>query len=208
MNPKDSRPPPIFRRMEALEVPKGLSAIFVIAIIALGTVFGLGFAGPVVMASRSGTAPNQVTVIASSLADRFVGAVFGGPYLFVGLLNGTVLRMDPLTGHISGSAVLPDGNSAAHLTYYNGSLYVGTEWLHGARNSGPFHVYNFDPATMKVLGQVPMTSHDANGVLMAFNGFLWAGDGRCTLSTIAPKNMLVLGTVPHVVEDEMLFDGT
>ena len=207
MDPKDPRPPPIFRRVEALEVTKGLSVLLVIAVIALGMVLGLGFTGPVVIASGSAAA-NPVTVIASTPTDRFVGAVSGGPYLFVGLLNGTVLRMDPLTGHISGSAVLPDRNSAAHLTFYNGSLYVGTEWLHGARNTGPFHVYKVDPASMKILGQVPMTSRYANGFLMAFNGFLWAGDGRCTLSKIDPKGMLVLGTVPHVAEDEMLFDGT
>ena len=187
---------------------RGLSALFVIATIALGTVFGLGFTGPVVTALGSGTAANPVTVIASSPTDRFVGAVSGESYLFVGLLNGTVLRMDPLTGHISGSAVVPDRNSAAHLAFYNGSLYVGTEWLHGARNSGPFHVYKIDPATMKILGQVPMTSQDANGFLMAFKGFLWAGDGACTLSKIDPKSMQVKGTVPTVAEDEMLFDGT
>lgn len=183
------------------------ATILVVAVFALGTTYGFGVTGPAAVAQGSGRGTNPATAIAVSRTEQFVGAVSGNSYLFVGLLNGTVLRMNPLTGHISASVRLPDGNSAAHLTFYNGSLYVGTEWLHGARNEAPFHVYKIEPTTMGILGQVPMTSHDANGFVMAFDGFLWAGDGRCTLFKIDPNSMQVKGTVPHVAEDEMLFDG-
>ena len=186
---------------------QGFAAVLVIAMFALGTAGGPSITGPAVAPQGSGTRTSPVTVIAVSRAGQFVGAVSGGSYLFVGLLNGTVLRVDPQTGQISGSALLPDGNSAAHLTFYNGSLYVGTEWLHGARNRAPFHVYKIEPTTMGILGEVPMTAHYANGFIMAFNGFLWAGDGRCTLLKIDPNTMEVKGTVPKVAEDELLFDG-
>jgi hypothetical protein len=151
---------------------------------------------------------NAVHTVAVSRTSQFVGAVGYLSSLFVGLLNGTVIRMDSLSGRITGSVKLPDGNSAAHLTYYNGSLYVGTEWLRGAKNEAPFHVYRIEPQTMKILSAIPMNAHYANGFILAFNGFLWAGDGHCTLYKIDPNNLSVMGTVPGVAEDEMAFDGT
>ena len=150
---------------------------------------------------------NVVTVIATSRVDEFVGAVGGTSSLFVGLLNGTVLMMDPSTGQLMGSVTLPDGNSAAHLTYYDGSLYVGTEWLASAKDQPPFHIYKIDPTTMKIVAQIPMEAHYANGFVLPFNGFLWAGDGHCTLYKIDAKSLIVVGTVPGVAEDEMTFDG-
>ena len=150
----------------------------------------------------------HVKVIASSSNAQFVGAAADASSLFVGLLNGTVLKMDATSGRVSGSASLPDGNSAAHLTYYDGSLYVGTEWLQGAKDKAPFHVYKIDPVTMNIVGQVRMNSRYANGLAMALNGFLWAADGHCTLYKIDPSSMAVVGTVPWAAEDELLFDGT
>jgi hypothetical protein len=158
-------------------------------------------------AYESSTVANVVTVVASSRADQFVGAVGGTSSLFVGFLNGTVAKMDPLTGHPMGSVALPDGNSAAHLTYYDGYLYVGTEWLPFAKDKAPFHVYKIDPNTMKIVAQIPMESYYANGFVLAMNGFLWAGDGHCTLYKIDPKSLIVVGTAPGLAEDEMTFDG-
>ena len=150
----------------------------------------------------------SIGTVAVSRTDQFVGAVGYMSSLFVGLLNGTVIKMDSLSGRLMGSVALPDGNSAAHLTYFNGSLYVGTEWLRGAKNVAPFHVYKVDPRTMRLLGQVSMNDHYANGFVLAFNGFIWAGDGHCTLYKIDPNNLGVVGMVPGVAEDEMAFDGT
>jgi hypothetical protein len=149
----------------------------------------------------------STTIIASSPTNQFVGAAGDRSHLFVGLLNGTVLRIDPLTGRVTGSVSLPDANSAAHLLDYNGSLYVGTEWLNGALNTGPFHVYKIEPNTMRIVGQLAMHLRYANGFVMAFGGFLWAGDGQCTLYKIDPNSLEVKGTVLHVAEDEMIFDG-
>jgi hypothetical protein len=104
--------------------------------------------------------------------------------------------------------VLPDRNSAAHLLYYNGSLYVGTEFLRGATNTPPYHIYRIDPATMKIVKEAAMNGNDANGFVFAFNGYLWAGDGACTLYKISPSTLSVVKTVPGVAEDEMTFDGT
>ncbi len=180
----------------------------VVLVVASVMVLWPGASGPSVRAYESSTVANAVTVVASSRADQFVGAVGGASSIFVGSLNGTVAKMDPLTGRLMGSVALPDGNSAAHLTYYDGSLYVGTEWLPSAKDKAPFHVYKIDPNTMKILAQVPMESHYANGFVLPFNGFLWAGDGHCTLYKIDANSMQVMGTVPRVAEDEMTFDGT
>jgi hypothetical protein len=149
----------------------------------------------------------EMTTIAFSPNRQFVGAAGDSSYLFVGLLNGTVLQMDRFSGRISRSVRLPDGNSAAHLVYYDGSLYVGTEWLHGARDAPLFHVYQIEPRGMSVVRQLAMNSPYANGFVVAFGGFLWAGDGHCTLYKIDPSTLQVKGTVAHVAEDEMTFDG-
>jgi hypothetical protein len=162
--------------------------------------------GQIIDSASRPDAPD-VTVIATSPADQFVGAAGDATHLFVGMLNGTVVRMNPLTGRITGTVSLPDGNSAAHLLLYNGSLYVGTEWLQGAKNKAPFHVYRIDPNSMGVVGQLSMNSYFANGFIMAFGGFLWAGDGHCTLYKIEPNSLEVKGTLAHIAEDEMLFDG-
>lgn len=186
-----------------------LASVFTMMLVVVsGTALRLGEPGPGTQSQESGTLANAVTVIAVSRTDQFAGAVGEASTLFVGSLNGTVAKMDATTGHILGSVRLPDGNSAAHLTYYNGSLYVGTEWLIRARDQPPFHIYRIDPSTMKIAAQIPMESHFANGFVLAFNGFLWAGDGHCTLYKIDPNRMLVLGTIPEVAEDEMAFDGT
>jgi hypothetical protein len=193
---------------QRMGVRTALTSAFAIAlVVSSGMTFWLGASGPTAQAYESSTVANAVTVVASSLADQFVGAVGGMSYLYVGLLNGTVLKMDSLTGHVAGSVTLPDGNSAAHLTYYNGALYVGTEWLLYSKDKAPFHVYKIDSKTMEILGQVPMESYFANGFVMAFSGFLWAGDGHCTLYKLDPTNLKVIGTVPGMAEDEMTFDG-
>ena len=168
----------------------------------------LGVPGPILPFHVSGTIVNTVITVAVSRTEQFVGAIGYMSSLFVGLLNGTVVRMDALSGSITGSVKLPDGNSAAHLAFYNGSLYVGTEWLRGAEDRAPFHVYKVDPRTMNVVGQVSMNNHYANGFVLAFNGYLWAGDGHCTLYKIDPNDLDVMGTVPGAAEDEMVFDGT
>jgi len=187
-----------------------LASTFIIMSLLLvtGPTSWLGVPGPAAPVHVSGTMVDTVNTVAVSRTDQFVGAVGFMSSLFVGLLNGTVVRMDSLSGRITGSVELPDGNSAAHLTYFNGSLYVGTEWLLGANNHAPFHVYKIEPTTMKILGQVPMNARSANGFVLAFNGFLWAGDGHCTLYKIDPNDLDVMGTVPGVAEDEMVFDGT
>jgi len=183
------------------------SAFTLMLVVVSGTAMSLGEPGPATQTHESGTLANSVTVIAVSRTDQFAGAVGEASTLFVGSLNGTVVRMDATTGRIVGSVRLPDGNSAAHLTYYNGSLYVGSEYLNGAKDQPPFHVYRIDPRIMKITGQIPMESHYANGFVLAFNGFLWAGDGHCTLYKIDPNRMEVLGIVLGVAEDEMAFDG-
>ena len=180
----------------------GLASAFIIML------FLIVLPGPAAPLHVSGTIIDNVVSVAVSRTNQFVGAVGFMSSLFVGLLNGTVIRMDSRSGLITGSAKLPDGNSAAHLTYYNGSLYVGTEWLRGARDQAPFHVYEINPITMKILSQVTMNPPYANGFILAFNGFLWAGDGHCTLYKINPNTLEVMGTLSGVAEDEMAFDGT
>lgn len=158
--------------------------------------------------SQGDTFAGQVKVLASSPGNLFVGATEGGGYLYVGLLNGSVEKMDPQSGQISATVALPDRNSAAHLLYYNGSLYVGTEFLTGAKNKAPYHIYRIDPLTMQIGTQVAMNLRDANGFVQAYNGYLWAGDGACTLYKIKPGTLTVTKTVYGVAEDEMAYDGT
>ncbi|HYA55170.1 MAG TPA: hypothetical protein VED22_00085 [Nitrososphaerales archaeon] len=186
----------------------GSAFIILSFLVVSGPASVLGVPGPISPFHVTGTIADAVDTIAVSQTEQFVGAVGYMSSLFVGLLNGTVIRMDSLSGRITGLVELPDGNSAAHLTYYNGSLYVGTEWLHGAKDQAPFHVYEINPRTMKILNQVTMNPPYANGFILAFNGFLWAGDGHCTLYKINPNDLEVMGTVPGVAEDEMVFDGT
>ncbi|MDG7008296.1 MAG: hypothetical protein JRN06_08625 [Nitrososphaerota archaeon] len=150
----------------------------------------------------------QVTLLATSRENLFVGAVAGGGYLYVGLLNGSIEKMNPQSGLAVAILALPDRNSAAHLLYYNGSLYVGTEFLRGAKNTAPYHIYRIDPRTMQVRAQLPMQGHDANGFVFEFKGYLWSGDGLCTLLKITPDTLSVVGRVPNVAEDEMIYDGT
>ena len=153
--------------------------------------------------------PNfAVTTIATSRSGKFVGAVGGADSLYMGLLDGTVLRIDPLSGRVTGSAVLPDGNAAAHLAYYDGALYVGTEHLRGAKDAAPYHVYKIDPGTMGVTRTLPMDSHWANGLLIPFNGYLWAADGGCTLYKIDPGTLNVVSKTRGIAEDELTFDGS
>jgi hypothetical protein len=196
------------RNSQRAGVRPALASVSVVAlVVASGMVLWSGAPVTAVRAYGSSTGANTVTVVASSLGDQFVGAVGGKSSLFVGSLNGTVAKMDPLTGHLMGSVALPDGNSAAHLTYYYGYLYVGTEWLPFAKDKAPFHVYKIDPNTMKIVAQVPMESYFANGFVLAFNGYLWAGDGHCTLYKIDANSLTVVGKVPGMAEDEMTFDG-
>jgi len=150
----------------------------------------------------------QLQLAASFSGTQFAGAVGGGGYIYAGLLNGRVEKLVPQDGLVLASVSLPDRNSAAHLLYYNGSLYVGTEFLRGAANVPPYHIYRIDPQTMKIVTQVAMNSHDANGFVFAYNGYLWAGDGACTLYKINPSTLTLIKTVPDVAEDEMTFDGT
>ncbi len=158
--------------------------------------------------SERETQAGQVTLLASSQGNLFVGAVGGSGYLYVGLLNGSIEKMDAQSGRVMASVALSDRNSAAHLLYYNGSLYVGTEFLRGAKNTAPYHIYRIDPRTMQILKQVAMNLHEANGFVFAYNGYLWAGDGACTLYKIRPGTLSVVKTVPRVAEDEMTYDGT
>jgi hypothetical protein len=150
----------------------------------------------------------QLELAAGFSGTQFAGAVGGGGYLYAGLLNGRVEKLVPQDGLVLASVALPDRNSAAHLLYYNGSLYVGTEFLRGAANTPPYHIYRIDPRTMQIVRQVAMNPNDANGFVSAYNGYLWAGDGGCTLYKINPSTLSVIKTVPHVAEDEMTFDGT
>ncbi len=159
-------------------------------------------------ASQGKPSPGQVELVASSQGNPFVGAVGDKGYLYVGLLSGSVEKMDALSGLVYATVALPDRNSAAHLLYYNGSLYVGTEFLPGAKNTAPYHIYRIDPQTMKIRGQLAMNSHEANGFVFAYNGYLWAGDGSCTLYKIEPDTLSVVKTVQRVAEDEMAYDGT
>jgi hypothetical protein len=152
--------------------------------------------------------PGQIELLASSPAGLFVGAVGDRGYLYVGLLNGTVEKMDAQSGTVMGTVALPDRNSAAHLLSYNGSLYVGTEFLTGARDKAPYHIYRIDPMTLQISARVAMNLSDANGFVQAYNGYLWAGDGGCTLYKIKPSTLSVDKTVTLVAEDEMAYDGT
>jgi hypothetical protein len=180
--------------------------IVVMAVVGLWLVTGLGI--PVAAVSAPKSLAYSVSTIATSPADRFVGAVGGSSSLFVGYLNGTVAKMDPQTGRIEGSVALPDGNSAAHLAYYNRTLFVGTEYLHGARDSSPYHVYAINPGTMAISGAVSMGYPYANGFVVPIDGYLWAGDGACTLFKINPSTMQVVGVVYGAAEDEMMSNGT
>ena len=180
--------------------------VIVLAVVSLWLVSGLGFPVAAVSAPRQFT--YSVSTIATSQRGQFVGAVGGSSQLFVGFLNGTVAKMDPQTGRIIRSVALPDGNSAAHLAYHNGSLFVGTEYLYGAKDSPPYHVYRIDPAVMAITGVVPMAAPFANGFVVPIDGYLWAGDGHCSLYKIDPSDMQVKGVVPDAAEDEMMSDGT
>jgi hypothetical protein len=180
--------------------------IIVMAVVGLWLVTGLGI--PVAAVSAPKELTYSVSTIAASPTDRFVGAVGASPFLFVGFLNGTVVRMDPQTGSITGSVALPDGNSAAHLAYYNGTLFVGTEFLHGARDSPPYHVYAINPRTMAIAGAVAMVYPYANGLVVPIDRYIWAADGHCSLYKIDPGSMQVKGVVQGAAEDEMVSDGT
>jgi len=158
--------------------------------------------------SSTSSSSTSKTLIASSPGGLFVGAVGGDGYLYVGLLNGSIEKMNPWTGQVLARLALPDRNSAAHLLFYNGSLYVGTESLRGAKNVPPFHIYRVDPQTMQILTQVRMNLNEANGFVFAYNGYLWAGDGACTLYEIKPDTLSVIYTVLGAAEDEMVYDGT
>lgn len=149
----------------------------------------------------------SVSTVAGSRNNQFVGAVGGSSQLFVGFLNGTVVKMDPVTGTVTGTVLLPDGNSAAHLAFYNGSLFVGTEYLHGAKDTPPYHVYKISPADMVITGAVQMNVPYADGFVVPIDGYLWAGDGHCTLYKINPGDMQLKGVVADAAEDEMLSDG-
>jgi len=178
----------------------------VLAVVAFWLISGLTV--PVAAVSAPKHLTYSVTTVAVSPGNQFVGAVGGSSQLFVGYINGTVVKMDPQTGHVTGSAVMPDGNSAAHLDYYNGSLFVGTEYLHGARDTPPYHVYKIDPQKMTITGEVPMAVPYANGLVLPIDGYLWAADGHCSLYKIDPNTMQVKGVVLGAAEDELISDGT
>ena len=180
--------------------------IIVMAVVGLWLITGLGI--PVAGVSAPKSLTYSVSTLAASPKDRFVGAVGGSSFLFVGYLNGTVAMMDLRTGGIAGSVALPDGNSAAHLAYYNGTLFVGTEYLHGARDIPPYHVYAINPRTMTITGTVSMASPYANGFVVPIDGYLWAGDGACTLYKVDPSNLQVKGILRNAAEDEMMSNGT
>ncbi|MDA4124218.1 MAG: hypothetical protein OK438_02015 [Thaumarchaeota archaeon] len=183
---------------------KAVSAVLVVSLVALS---GLGAYLVNQTILDSSPLVGSAVKVATSSFSPFVGAVGNVGYLYVGLLNGTVVKMEAQSGKVVKSVALPDQNSAAHLVYYNDSVYVGTEKLPGAKDTGPYHVYRIDSQTMQIAGQMAMNLHEANGFLLAFNGYLWAGDGQCTLYKIAPRNLTVVKMVPNVAEDEMAFDG-
>jgi hypothetical protein len=158
---------------------------------------------------RSGrTTTGGVVIIATSPQNLFVGAVTDNASLYVGLIDGVVQKMDPTTGQVLESVTLPDGNSAPPLVYLNGALYVGTEKLPGAKNTAPYAVYKIDPQTMRIVANLTMTFPEANGLLFAHGGYLWAALGGCTLQRIIPDTLTVSGSVSLAAEDEMAFDGT
>lgn len=185
---------------------KGTREALALIVAGLWVFSGLNIS-PLAASAPQKVPPYYVFTIAASARNQFVGAVDSESSLFVGFLNGTVVRMDPITGTMTGKLFLPDGNSAAHLAYYNGSVFVGTEYLRGARNDPPYHVYKIDSASMKITGQVEMRAPFANGFVVPLDGFVWAADGHCTLYKIDPATMQVKGTLTGVAEDEMASDG-
>ena len=151
----------------------------------------------------------ELELAAGFSGTQFAGAVGGGGYLYAGLLNGRVERSWFPRMVWSWQASRFQTETRRHTSsYYNGSLYVGTEFLRGAANTPPYHIYRIEPRTMQIVRQVAMNPNDANGFVSAYNGYLWAGDGGCTLYKINPSTLSVIKTVPHVAEDEMTFDGT
>ncbi|MDE1854403.1 MAG: hypothetical protein KGI38_11750 [Thaumarchaeota archaeon] len=138
---------------------------------------------------------------------QFVGATTGDGSQFVGYLNGTVAKATP-DGRILTSTALPDRNSAAHLLFLNGSLYVGSEKLPGARDAEPYHVYRLDASTLQVLASMRFPKGSADGLVMYLNGTLWAASGHCNLYSLDPKTLSIRSMIPSVAEDELLFDGS
>jgi hypothetical protein len=154
--------------------------------LALGVSLAVIIVAGVFVVLTRGASGMKIAVVADSPQNSFVGAVTDNTFLYVGLLNGSVEKMNHGSGLFIATLALPDGNSAAHLLYYDGSLYVGTEFMQGAKDIPPYHIYRIDPQTMAIFNELPMNSPFANGYVFALNGYLWAGDGACTLYKIQP----------------------
>lgn len=156
----------------------------------------------------SSTSPS-ITVVSTS-NNLFVGAIADNAFLYVGLINGTVLKMNPTTGQVLASVIMPDLNAPAHLLYYNGYLYVGTQFLSvisGARNTAPYDLYKVNVNTMTITASLEDDENGAraNGLVMLNGGYLWVAEGDCYLHKISPSALSDMGSVAHAAEDELLF---
>ncbi len=135
--------------------------------------------------------------------------VTDGRYIYVGTSYGSIVKVDPLAGKVVRSAELFNYSCVFSMTFYEGSLYVGTSEVYPFPYS--YGVFRVDPESLAILSNY---TTGANGVadVLGAGGYIYIGSGggwgdQLSLNlTLVNETYFPVGE-PYTSMGDMAFDG-